>query len=95
MNNKRRISVEFESKKYPLLIKNSDEEEKYYRDARLKLQEKVLKYKSRYSKIPELNTADFYVMASFQYALESLFNDSFIDKIRQLTVEIDQYLQEE
>jgi len=94
-DDKRRISVEFENKKYPLLIKNNSEEEEFYRNARKRLKARVSRYRSRYSKVEDLYTQDFYIMAAYQYALEDLFHDSFMEKLSRLTERIDEYLQEE
>ena len=94
MEKRRRISVEFENKKYPLYIKDTDEEENFHRDARLRLQERVIKYKSRFSKSTDLHTQDFYVMAAFHFSLESLLDDSFMKGISQLSDYIDDYLQQ-
>ncbi|MCD7971341.1 MAG: cell division protein ZapA [Candidatus Azobacteroides sp.] len=95
MKNIRKISVEFENKKYPLFIKDSNEEEEYYRNARKKLRAKVAKYRSRFSKVEGLYTQDFYIMAGFQFALDGLLNDSFVEKISQLSEEIDKFLEKE
>jgi len=94
MNKKRRISVEFENKKYPLNIKDTDTEERFYRKARERLQARVFAYKFQYAKSTELHTPDFYVMAAFQFALESLFDDSFMEGVSQLSDYIDEYLQQ-
>lgn len=95
MDKKRRISVEFENKRYPLYIKDTEKDEDFYRKARERLQARVFKYKSRFSKSTDLHTQDFYVMAAYQYALESLFDDSFMERVRQLSDYIDEYLQQE
>ena len=94
MEKKRNISVEFENKKYPLYIKDTDKEEAFYRKARERLQARVFKYKSRFSKSTDLHTQDFYVMAAFQFSLESLFDDSFMEGVSQLSDYIDEYLQQ-
>ncbi len=98
MDDKLRGSLKIEGRTYPIFIPKKNEE--VYRRARLNLQKRIAQYRTRFSKDVSLDTQDFMAMAAFQFSLDNLYLaeekdiDTFTDKIRQLTNEIDKYLQE-
>ncbi|MCL1943367.1 MAG: cell division protein ZapA [Candidatus Azobacteroides sp.] len=98
-DDKLRIKIQIEGREYPLFINRKEEE--MYRKARLKLSSIVGQYKTRYSKTGNLDTQDFLAMTAYQFSVDNLLLaeekdiDTFTDKVRQLTAEIEKYLQEE
>ena len=97
-DNKMRIKLQIEGKEYPLFINKNDEEK--YRKARLNLTSKIGQYRTRFLNAENLDTQDFLAMSAYHFSLDNLLLaeekdiDSFTDKVRQLTAEIEKYLRE-
>ena len=93
MEEKLSIKVNIAERYYPLKIDVNDEE-KIRRAAKM-INEKILQYKQRYS---EKDVQDFLAMAALQYVIKVIDNeegnnmDSWIDEIKSLIVELDDYL---
>lgn len=98
-SDKLRATLLIEGRRYPIFIDNNEEE--FFRKARLKLQSKVAQYRTRFSKASNLDTQDFLAMTAYHFSLDNLHLaeekdiDSFTEKVRQLTTEIEKYLDEE
>lgn len=93
MENKLSIKVNIAERYYPLKIDVKDEE-KIRRAAKM-INEKILQYKQRYS---DKDVQDFLAMAALQYVIKVIDNeegnnmDSWVDEIKSLIVELDDYL---
>ena len=96
MDDKLSIRVNIIDRYYPLKIERSDEEK--IRKAGKIINDKVLQYKQKYA---DKDVQDFLAMAALQYVtrLIELENkeDSlpFVDSIRELSEELEEYLKEE
>ncbi|MBN1185984.1 MAG: cell division protein ZapA [Bacteroidales bacterium] len=93
MGDKLSIKVNIAERYYPLKIDLKDEE-KIRRAAKM-INEKILQYKQRYT---DKDVQDFLAMAALQYVIKVIDSeegssmDSWIDEIKSLIVELDDYL---
>jgi cell division protein ZapA len=96
MDEKLSIRVNIIDRYYPLKIERSDEEK--IRKAGKIINDKVLQYKQKYA---DKDVQDFLAMAALQYVtrlieLETREDSAaFVDSIRELNGELEEYLKEE
>ena len=96
MDGKFHIKLQIVGRYYPLVIEREDEE-RFRKAARL-INEKVAQYKQKYR---DKDVQDFLAMTSLQFVLkeldlkEKLENQPVISAIRELTAELDDFVQNE
>ena len=96
MDGKFHIKLQIVGRYYPLVIEREDEE-RFRKAARL-INEKVAQYKQRYR---DKDVQDFLAMTSLQFVLkeldlnEKLENQPILSAIRELTEELDDFVQNE
>lgn len=96
MDGKFQIKLQIAGRYYPLVIERKDEE-RFRKAARL-INEKVAQYKEKYR---DKDVQDFLAMTSLQFVLkeldlkEKLENQPAINALRELTEELDGFVQNE
>jgi len=96
MNDKLSIRVNVADRYYPLKIDRRDEE-KIRRAAKM-INEKVLKYKQRYS---DKDVQDFLAMAALQYVIKVIECDAkqdvtpFVENIKELNTVLEKFIEKE
>ncbi len=96
MDEKLSIRVNIIDRYYPLKIERKDEEK--IRKAGKIINDKVLQYKQKYA---DKDVQDFLAMAALQYVTRLLElenqedSQEFVDSIKELSEELEEYLREE